>query len=512
MTHSAERLILIGTAGTVPAMHAALRAMGAGGPIVLGALLADDGDLGVLDADPTITILGMIDDLPDVHRGIGPTAALVSLPASMSGATAKVRSILERTNLPARHMAPMTDVLAGVTPAAGAALDFAALIGRKPRTIDEAPVRRLLEGHRVLITGAGGSIGSELALRCAALGPQALFLMDRAENSLFEIDRRIKAQHPSLERKAILHDVVDADATLRRLVALRPDVVFHAAAHKHVPMMEDHPSAAVTNNLFGTKSIADAALATGVERFVMISTDKAVNPTSVMGATKRLAEVYVRSLGATATGQTQFRIVRFGNVLGSACSVLPVWGSQIAEGGPVTVTHPAMTRFFMTIPEAAALVVQAAAVDAQGSSRPDVFVLDMGEPVRIRDLAERFVRAHGLSPYWEDPHSLADTRPVDPTEPVVPNRIRCVFTGIRPGEKLHEELAYAAEELQPTVVPGVMAWAGGQVDRSAAMRMIGDLSAVKQSDDASLVLAAIQRHVPEMTRSKTIQNTPAEAA
>lgn len=517
MSHAAERLILIGTAGTVPGVHAALRAMGNGGPVVLGALLADDGDMGVINADPTITILGMIDDLPDIHRGVGPTAALVSLPASMTAAAERVRAALERLSLPARHMAPMTDVLSGITMATGAAIDFAALIGRSPRSHNDAPVRSLLHGHRVLITGAGGSIGSELALRCAALGPSALFLMDRAENSLFEIDRRIKAQFPALERKAILHDVVDADATLRRLVALRPHVVFHAAAHKHVPMMEDHPSAAVTNNLFGTKSIADAALATGVERFVMISTDKAVNPTSVMGATKRLAEVYVRSLSATPSSaspaaSTQFRIVRFGNVLGSACSVLPVWARQIAEGGPVTVTHPAMTRYFMTIPEAAALVVQAAAVDASGPDRPDVFVLDMGAPVRIRDLAERFVRAHGLSPHWEDPQSLADTRPADPNEPVVANRIRCVFTGIRPGEKLHEELAYAAEELQPTVVSGVMAWSGGAIDRGESARMIADLSAVRQSDDASLVLAAIKRHVPEMIRPNSLQNAPAEAA
>lgn len=514
-----ERVVLIGTAGTVCAASAALRSLGPSAPGVLGAVLADDGDAAALAAEPALAVLGMIEDLPDVVRVLGPTMALVSLPASMTGAAAKVRLALDRSGLPSRTMTPLTDVLAGAAGGAGGGVsgvtfDPETLIGRQPRKLDEAPVRRLLAGKRILITGAGGSIGSELALRCAAMGPAAIYLMERSENALFEIDRRIKALHPGLERKAILHDVVDAEATLRRLVALRPQVVFHAAAHKHVPMMEDHPSAAVTNNLFGTKSIADAAAATGCERFVMISTDKAVNPTSVMGATKRLAELYVRSLGAAPGAQTRFCVVRFGNVLGSACSVLPVWGAQIAEGGPLTVTHPAMTRYFMTIPEAATLVIQAAAIDPADdhAAGPDVFVLDMGQPVRIRDLAERFVRLHGLEPHWEDPQNLADTRPADPDEPLVPNRLRCVFSGIRPGEKLHEELAYEAEELAPTIVPGVLAWSGGMVDRSGAARMVADLSGVRQSDDAGLVLAAIRRHVPEMTRPHPVQAGPAEAA
>ncbi len=192
-----------------------------------------------------------------------------------------------------------------------------------------------------------------------------------------KIDRMMARRFPEVPRKALMHDVVDAEQTLRHMVALKPHAIFHAAAHKHVPLMEDHPSHAVTNNLFGTKSIADAAQAVGAERFVMISSDKAVNPTSVMGATKRLAEMYTQALACTSR-RTSFSMVRFGNVLGSACSVLPIWGSQLAEGGPITVTDPRMTRYFMTISEAATLVIQAGAIDIKPGQTPSIFVLDMG--------------------------------------------------------------------------------------------------------------------------------------
>jgi FlaA1/EpsC-like NDP-sugar epimerase len=259
----------------------------------------------------------------------------------------------------------------------------------------------------------------------------------------------------------------------------------------------------VNNNLFGTKSVADAALAVGAERFVLISTDKAVNPTSVMGATKRLAELYVRSLnepGPGRTGRTRFSLVRFGNVLGSACSVLPIWEKQIAEGGPVTVTHPDMTRYFMTIPEAAALVIQAGAIEAGG-----VFVLDMGDPVRIHDLALNFIKAHGLRP-------AIDGHPNNPQSTHEASTIRVTFTGTRPGEKLYEELAYDAEELAPTPVDGVRAWSGEPVDRHEITAMIADLSALRHSQDRSAVLTALHQHVPELdqTRSHNLVKSPVQ--
>jgi FlaA1/EpsC-like NDP-sugar epimerase len=302
----------------------------------------------------------------------------------------------------------------------------------------------------------------------------------------------------------VLHDVVDSEQTLRLLVDLKPDVVFHAAAHKHVPLMEDHPAHAVNNNLFGTKAIADAAMAVGAERFVMVSTDKAVNPTSIMGATKRLAEIYVQGLhessrrmmgplvGADGSGGTSFSIVRFGNVLGSACSVLTIWSAQLADGGPITVTDPRMTRYFMTISEAATLVIQAAAIEHGGGAA--VHVLDMGEPIAIVELAKRFVRAHGFAPRVagvpeeSDPSTSWALPPVD-----------IVCTGTRPGEKLHEELAYAAEELLPTPFDGIRAWSGRERPAGNCAAMIADLSAVRSSSERAAVLAAIRRHVPEMT-------------
>ena len=377
-------------------------------------------------------------------------------------------------------------------------IDIAELIGRTPHSLDQAAVAQILTGKRVMITGAGGSIGSELARIVAGFGPSQIQLVERAENPLFEIDRQIARRFPTIARRAALHDVVDAEQTLRLLVDLKPQVIFHAAAHKHVPLMEDHPAHAVTNNLFGTKSIADAALAVGCERFVMVSTDKAVNPTSVMGATKRLAELYVQWLhetsrrmhGSGTERATKFSMVRFGNVLGSACSVLTIWSAQLSEGGPVTVTDPRMTRFFMTIPEAATLVIQAAAMDSAGGGAA-VHVLDMGEALPILDLARRFVRAHGF-----EPRTVGEGAAAAGNLPT----LDIVFTGIRPGEKLYEELSYTAEHLRATAHPGIRAWAGSDAAPNAAT-MIADLSSVRTSGDREAVLAAIRRHVPEMTRA-----------
>ncbi|MCW5766554.1 MAG: polysaccharide biosynthesis protein, partial [Phycisphaeraceae bacterium] len=388
-------------------------------------------------------------------------------------------------------------------------LDLSALIGRTHYGLDPAQVGRIITGKRVLITGAGGSIGSELARVVAGFGPECVVLMERAENNLFSIDHHLARQHPLVARRAVLHDVVDSDQTLRLLAQHRPHVVFHAAAHKHVPLMEDHPGHAVNNNLFGTKSIADASLAAGVERFVMISSDKAVNPTSVMGATKRLAEIYVASL-ARSQPATQFGMVRFGNVLGSAGSVLPLWQQQLDEGHAVTVTDPRMTRYFMTIPEAAALVVQAGALEQPAGEAP-VYVLDMGQPVRILELALRFVRLNGCEPVIDEATLPAAARGLRLAElaggsrghdeaPAVP----VVFTGARPGEKLYEELSYSAEHLRPTAHRGINQWAadGAGLDTASVMRMIADMSALRTgAASKGAVLAALRQWVPEMTRT-----------
>ncbi|MFN0011522.1 MAG: polysaccharide biosynthesis protein [Phycisphaerales bacterium] len=384
-------------------------------------------------------------------------------------------------------------------------MDPAVLIGRTHHGLDRAAVAAILTGKRILITGAGGSIGSELARVAAAFNPERLILMERAENALFSIDNQLARRFPGIPRSAVLHDVVDAEHTLEIVCTHRPHVIFHAAAHKHVPLMEDHPSHAVNNNLFGTKAIADAALACGAERFVLISTDKAVNPTSVMGATKRLAEMYVSSLAA---GPTCFSMVRFGNVLASACSVIPIWAAQLADGAPITITDPRMTRYFMTIPEAATLVAQAAALSSDPTSAP-LYVLDMGEPVRILDLALRFVRLSGYQPRVRTDTLPPGTQlpvtldaPIDLAAPTVD----IVFSGIRPGEKLFEQLAYEAENLAPTTHPGIGSWKMGNpgatpAGTQAITHMIDDMASVRRwggADQTGRVLELLRKHVPEM--------------
>jgi FlaA1/EpsC-like NDP-sugar epimerase len=485
-------------------------------PDPLGCILLDKSQPRAAGGLP---VFGEVKDLEAVIDRQGLTLAIVSLPMAMADQINLVRSTLRRLGIAERFIPPIQDLLSHTPPfsvgmatpatnaAAGSAtprMDIAELIGRAPHPIDNAAIGKILTGKRVLITGAGGSIGSEIARIAASFGPEQVHLVERAENPLFEIDRQIARRYPTVGRRAILHDVVEAEQTLRLLVDLKPHVVFHAAAHKHVPLMEDHPAHAVNNNLFGTKSIADAAMAVGAERFVMVSSDKAVNPTSVMGATKRLAELYIQALheasqrmSGTRPG-TNFSMVRFGNVLGSAASVLTIWSAQLAEGGPITVTDPRMTRFFMTIPEAAALVIQAGAIDREGGAA--VHVLDMGEAIRILDLAQRFVRAHGFEPRvlgadGRENTDRSEQRSVT-REANLPT-IDILFTGTRPGEKLYEELSYGAEELVPTPFAGINAWRGGPGTPDVAS-MIADLSAVRTVRDRDAVLSAIRRHVPEM--------------
>lgn len=491
-----------------------------------------------LDTDPPR--LGDLSDLPLLAARLGLRCAVACVRAADTARAARVRAAAAGTALDLRFLPPLSELLApppataaaaapteastavpGRTYQAAPTIDLAALIGRQPYQIDREAVGRAITGKRVLITGAGGSIGSELARVAAGFAPESIILMERSENALFEIDRQLARRFPAVGRRAILHDVVDEEGTLRLLDDARPHVVLHAAAHKHVPLMEDHPGHAITNNLFGTRSIADAAVACGAERFVLISSDKAVNPTSVMGATKRMAEMYVRGLGNTAAAaQTRLSMVRFGNVLGSACSVLTIWSTQVSEvqggmGGPLTITDPRMTRYFMTIPEAATLVVQSMVVEDAGpadSGRVGVYVLDMGEPIRILELAARFIRAHGLTPRVDarsaqrvigEAEAAQIAAGFAPSDGAACPPMDVVFTGSRPGEKLHEELAYAAEMLAPTSHPGVRVWAGpgfGEHDAARVQAMVADMAAARYGRDRDAIIDAIRRHVPEMRR------------
>ncbi|MEX0655516.1 MAG: polysaccharide biosynthesis protein [Phycisphaeraceae bacterium] len=459
------------------------------------------------EAGTTVRSLGAFDQIADVIGRERVELVLVSLPLAMDDAMRRLRAQLERLGVTWRFMPTLADQLAGRTaqrhlgdgpptgpasPAMPGSLDAAQLINRQPRPLDHDAIRHCLAGRCVLITGAGGSIGSELARIVCRFKPAKLVLLERSENALFEIDRELARIFPELPRKAVLHDVTHRQSTFERIGELAPDVIFHAAAHKHVPMMEDHPAAAVENNFYGTRALADAADAHGVQRFVMISSDKAVNPSSVMGATKRLAELYIQHLNQHS--DTVYSMVRFGNVLGSACSVLPIWTNQLAHGGPITVTHPDMTRYFMTIPEAAGLVLQAGALSGAEAGRlqphgqgGEVFLLDMGEPVHIVDLARRFLRAHGYEP------------DVD---------IAITHTGIRPGEKLFEELAYDGEDMLPTPHDAIRIWRTTPPS-PARMRQIvatfdhlrdggGDLSHPWQHTSRDAIVTALRTAIPEM--------------
>ena len=354
------------------------------------------------------------------------------------------------------------------------------LLGREPVSLDESAIASTIRSRVVLITGAGGSIGAELCRQVCRFGPERLVLVERYENALFEIHRELTATFPHVPIEPRVGDICDRDRMERIFGTSRPVVVFHAAAHKHVPMMEWNPGEAVKNNVDGTRTIADLADRHGVERFVLVSTDKAVNPSSVMGATKRVAEVYVQSLSQRSS--TRFVIVRFGNVLGSAGSVVPIFRAQIASGGPVTVTHPEMTRYFMTIPEASQLVLQAGAMGGGG----EIFILDMGKPVRIVDLARDLITLSGLRPD-ED--------------------IEIAFSGVRPGEKLFEELATDAEHADKTKHPKVFIGRIKPHDWDLVVAAIGNLLAMADSDDAEKLRAAIAELVPEYSAGRATRRT-----
>ncbi|HIJ94476.1 MAG TPA: polysaccharide biosynthesis protein [Desulfuromonadales bacterium] len=344
------------------------------------------------------------------------------------------------------------------------------LLGREPVQLDRALIGAYLSGKRVLVTGAGGSIGSEISRQIALFNPQKLILLDQAETPLYEIEKELMARFPDERILPLVVDVRDRDLVMQAFKEFAPEVVFHAAAYKHVPMMEYNPSQAVLNNVFGSRNIADAAHTFKVHNLVMISTDKAVNPTNVMGATKRAAEMYIQALSRTSS--TKFTTVRFGNVLGSNGSVIPLFKEQIAKGGPVTVTDKRIIRYFMTIPEATQLVLQAGCIGT-GS---EILVLDMGDPVRIIDLAEELIRLSGLTPY-ED--------------------IDIVVTGLRPGEKLFEELLIDGEGILSTVHDKIKLLAPVHIDMGPIKSELDTLFAAARSNSVHDLIESLKRLVPE---------------
>ena len=353
------------------------------------------------------------------------------------------------------------------------------LLGRTPISLDDAPLKERFAGKRVLVTGAAGSIGSEIARQLLSIGVQEAVLLDNAESALYDLEMELKTKGRTNFRQ-VIGDVRDRDAMGRLFAKVRPEVVFHAAAYKHVPLMEAQPDQAVLTNVMGTRNMAELCCANHVEECVLVSTDKAVNPTSVMGASKRVAEQLVQSLThtrASAEGKgpecgTRFITTRFGNVLGSNGSVIPLFRKQIAGGGPVTVTDPEVTRFFMTIPEACRLVLEAGAMGKGG----EIFVFDMGAPVRIIDLAEKMIRLSGKEPGRD---------------------IAITITGLRPGEKRFEELLASAENTLPTHHPRILIGKTRAVDAAAVQQAVQELIDSAMQGDAAACVALMKQLVPE---------------
>ena len=369
------------------------------------------------------------------------------------------------------HAAELRESLGSETEVRPVAIED--LLTRPQVRIDRSRMNSLIRGRRIMVTGAGGSIGAELVRQIAEYKPAKLILLDHAEFNLYEIDRALANQAANVPRRAGLCDVRDRRRVERWFSDERPDVVFHAAALKHVPLIEDHASDGILTNVIGTRNVAEAARKFGAAVMVLISTDKAVNPSSVMGATKRAAESYCQALEAEfdlSAGGTRFVTVRFGNVLGSAGSVVPLFQEQLARGGPLTVTHPEICRYFMTIPEAVQLIVQASAsAETEQTGIGQIFVLDMGDPIKVADLARQMIRLSGKRP------------DVD---------VKLSYVGLRPGEKLFEELAYSVEELAPSPVPGVLLAhpAHGNLDHLAPAIAALEKAARAYDDDRSVEL------------------------
>jgi FlaA1/EpsC-like NDP-sugar epimerase len=377
-----------------------------------------------------VYVYGRISDLPKIARELSVTEVVIAIAGAKGSLVRSIVEMAASVGATTRTVPSLNDLVSGrVQVSQLRPVEIEDLLRREAIATDLSGVRRIVSGQVVLVTGAGGSIGSEICRQVASLEPSLLALLDHSENQVFEITNGLRELFPQIALASIIADVRDVDRITSVFQQYRPHAVFHAAAHKHVPLMEENVIEAVTNNVLGTRNVVDAAAEAGTSHFVLISTDKAVRPTSIMGATKRLAEVIVRR-AAARTGK-HFVAVRFGNVLGSRGSVVPTFLSQIKRGGPVTVTHPEMRRYFMTIPEAVQLVLQAGAFGEGG----ELFVLDMGEPVRIADLARDLIRLAGYEEGTD---------------------IELRFTGLRPGEKLYEEVLFGHEDVRETAHPKII--------------------------------------------------------
>ncbi len=452
--------------------------------------------VGFLDDDPAkrgmrshgVRVLGSCDLIPALAEREQIDEVLIAIPSASGEQMRRIKGLCREAGLRYRTMPGIYELLDGkVSIKQLREVRIEDLLRREPIVVDPAPVAAYVRGARIMVTGAGGSIGSELCRQLARHQPAQMIILGHGEGSIFKIEQELKVRFPAVPLTAVIADVRDANQIDHVVAAHQPAVIFHAAAHKHVPLMENNNEEAFTNNVAGTWSVLRAAERNNVGRFLLISTDKAVNPSSVMGTTKRVAELLVREAGLR-TGRP-YVAVRFGNVLGSRGSALPIFQDQIAAGGPVTITHPEMRRYFMTIPEAAQLVLHAAALGKGG----EVFMLDMGDPVRMVDLATDLIELSGLTPGVD---------------------VEIVYTGMRPGEKLCEELHLNSEQYGPTAMSKIFVCRdqhGAAMTREALDRKIHEMKDLAAKMVPGAVAAELQRLVPEFQPPK-IEAVPAMRA
>jgi len=420
-----------------------------------------------------VPVVGSVDQLDEVAKRLKAVEVIVAMPSAPGGTIRRIVRQASQAGLATRTVPGLYELLSGEKRVdALRQIEIQDLLRREPIKTDIAQVASLVTDRTVMVTGAGGSIGSELCRQMARLNPRRIVAVGRGENSIFDLVQEFARTFPGVAIEPVIADVRDHNRMATVIGTYRPFSFFHAAAHKHVPLMEANVAEAVLNNVLGTQNVVTLCARFDVEHFVLISTDKAVRPTSVMGATKRVAEHLVHDCGVARQGG--YVSVRFGNVLGSRGSVVPTFMRQIPEGGPVTITHPDMTRYFMTIPEAVQLVLQAAALGKQG----EVFVLDMGEPVRVADLAMDLIRLSGLEPNTD---------------------IEVEFTGVRPGEKLFEELFFHGADVTPTIHPKILRARDAEADGVDASDIEGLISAAHENRSAGELRRRIVKLVPEYT-------------
>ena len=420
-------------------------------------------------------ILGTINELSDVVKKNKIDEIVIAIPSADGDTIRHIDLQCRNTGVKVRIMPSIYEMVSDeVSMGEMREIQLEDLLRRDPIHLDFAKITNYIAGKTVLITGAGGSIGSEISRQISRVGAKEIILLGRGENSIYEIHQELKRKFPEQSYHTVIANITDKDRMARIFKRFQPQVVFHAAAHKHVPLMEIQPDEAIRNNVFGTKNVAELADLNHAEIFVLISTDKAVNPTSVMGATKRTAELVLQEINQHS--KTKFVTVRFGNVLGSRGSVVPLFEKQIAAGGPVTVTHKDMTRFFMTIPEAVQLVLQAGS-QAEGG---EVFVFDMGKPVKIKDMAEDLIRLHGLTPGKD---------------------IKIIYTGLRPGEKLYEELLTSEEGTTSTKHKKIFK---AQIQPLDELDLQQSLQTLKETTDKQVILKTLKHMIPTY-KSKQLQ-------